>query len=404
MLKFDERALKASITMLLEALHQEDFEGQVRRLQEERRKLQEQRLLLEGERKRRLRTRIASVGVALVLFFAALGQLSTSSALTSASPVVTMLLARVGAPDLPWSGEVVLVGIDEASERAIGRKFGPDWRAEHAVVIAYAASAAARASPSTSCSRIRALVAANAALQAALAATREKLPVVFGVHNASRTATGFGAMLAPFAKLARQGIACLSLEGGQALAMPLAIVRAGVDAAPAPASAGSGGAAGPGGAAPIPAFGLAAYSGGGRVDLVDETEQSVVVRLRTTVRRSQTIEYYKSQVLGGPQPACEHCNRAIACCASCSIRTRCRRCAPHRSGSRTSASFAATRKRSRCSGTASSWSARCCPESTGSRCRGRPTTVGESSCSRPRSMRWRATRRSCASAGSSNGR
>ena len=40
MLKFDERALKASINALLEATQEEDFQGRVRRLQEERRRIE----------------------------------------------------------------------------------------------------------------------------------------------------------------------------------------------------------------------------------------------------------------------------------------------------------------------------------------------------------------------------
>jgi hypothetical protein len=110
-------------------------------------------------------------------------------------------------------------------------------------------------------------------------------------------------MLAPFATLARQGIACASLEGGQAMALPLAIVRSSSGADPDSARA-----AGAAGSAPevawVPSFALAAYSGGGRVELVDEVAQNIVVRLRPQ-RRSQTVEYYKARTLSGPQPGCE---------------------------------------------------------------------------------------------------
>ena len=121
----------------------------------------------------------------------------------------------VGARTPPWSGEVVLVGIDEESERAIGRKFDPSWRAEHATVIANAASAAARVVAFDMVLEDAGADAANAALRSALAATREKLPVVFGVQ-APRGRRRRGAILAPFAPLVRQGIACAGLDGGQA--------------------------------------------------------------------------------------------------------------------------------------------------------------------------------------------
>jgi len=131
------------------------------------------------------------------------------------------------------------------------------------------------------------------------------MPVVFGVQSLTHDGTGVGAMLAPFSSLARQGISCASLEGGQAMALPLAILRTASAAGTAPA---------PGASAVPPAaqsdpvrllsFGLAAYSGGGRVELVDESARSVVVRLRPQ-RRSQTIEYYKVRTLSGPQPGCD---------------------------------------------------------------------------------------------------
>jgi CHASE2 domain-containing sensor protein len=305
MLKFDERALKASVNMLLESIQGEDFEGKVRRLEEARRRLEEERLLLESERKRRIRVRVASVAVAFALFSAAVTQLFDVVGLDERVAAVTMLLARIAAPAPPWSGEVVLVGIDETSERAIGRKFDPSWRAEHAALITNAASAAARTVAFDMVLEDSTSEAANAALRDALAATREKMPVVFGVQSPTRDGTGIGAMLAPFSSLARQGISCASLEGGQAMALPLAILRAASAASSAPA---------PGASAvpfasqsdpvPLPSFGLAAYSGGGRIELLDEGAQSVVVRLRSQ-RRSQTIEYYKARTLSGPEPGCE---------------------------------------------------------------------------------------------------
>ena len=236
---------------------------------------------------------------------ASLTQLFDFIGLDERIAVATMLLARIGAPAPPWSGEVVLVGIDEASERAIGRKFDPNWRAEHAALIANAASAAARTVAFDTVLEDPTSDVANAALRAALAATRDKMPVIFGVQSPARDGAAIGAMLDPFASLARRGVACLGLEGGQAIAMPLAVVRA----ASAVGAAGGIGASAPGDAgqgasAPLAAFGLAAYSGGGRVELVDEIAQSVVVRLRPQ-RRTQTIDFYKARTLRDPKPGCE---------------------------------------------------------------------------------------------------
>ena len=307
MLTFDERALKASITTLLESLRQQDFEGEVRKLQEERRKLEQERLLLEGDRKRRLRVRIASVAVAFALFFAAISQLFSFIGLDERVALVTMLLARIGAPEPPWSGKIFFVAIDEESERAIGRKFEHNWRTEHAALIANAASAAARTVAFDLTLEDPGSEAANAALEEAIQTAREKMPIVFIVQNAARSGPGVGEMLPRFAKLVRQSIGCLSLEAGQAIGMPLAVVRAGTRAASAPMRAASGSATGdaaPRTSAPIAFFGLAAYAGGTRVELIDEEAQSVVVRPRQQPQ-AQSIDYYGVRTLANPQPGCE---------------------------------------------------------------------------------------------------
>ena len=307
MLTFDERALKASITTLLESLRQQDFEGEVRKLQEERRKLEDERLLLDSERKRRVRVRITSVAIAFALFFAAISQLFAFIGLDERVALATMLLARIGAPDPPWSGRVVLVGIDEKSERAIGRKFQPNWRTEHAALIANAASAAARTVAFDLVLEDPASEPANAALEEAIQAAREKMPIVFVVQNPARGGPGVGEMLPRFAKLVRQSLGCMSLEGGQAIGIPLAVVRAGTAAASAPAPAASGsvtGVAAPRARAPLDGFGLAAYTGGGRVELIDEEAQSVVVRPRQQPN-AQSIDYYKERTLNDPQPGCD---------------------------------------------------------------------------------------------------
>jgi len=301
MLRFDEQALRASINTLLEAIQEEDFEGKVRRLQEERRGLEQERLLLERERKRRMYARIASVGVAFALFLAA--WVSAFDVLRTRVASATMLLARIAAPEPAWSGNVVLVGIDEASERAIGRKFGASWRAEHAALIAQAASASARTVAFDMVLEDPGNESADAALQSALAATRDKMPVVFGIQT--RADDGIGTMLAPFAALARQGIACAGITLSQARLMPLALRRAGAAvAAPASGASADGDAARD--PALVPSFALAAFSGSSRVDEIDEDTQTVRVRTGPRKqRRMQTVEYYQGRTLPGPQPGCD---------------------------------------------------------------------------------------------------
>ncbi|HEY2189220.1 MAG TPA: CHASE2 domain-containing protein, partial [Caldimonas sp.] len=299
MLKFDERALKASINSLLETVQEEGFEGKVRRLQDEQRKLEEQRLLLEGERQHWSRARIASVGAAFALFVAAILNVFDLFGLGPRVAGATMLLAHVAAPESPWSGEVVLVGIDEASERKIGRKFDESWRAEHAKLIANAASAAARTVAFDILLEDRGDADANAALQAALAATREQMAVVFGV--ARRGDDGSGAMLAQFVPLARRGIICAGVAIGQARSMPLAVRRAEA-AASAPAGTAAGAVQSTAGL--VPSLALAAYSGGGRIDLIDERPKTVVVRLRKQ-QSAQKVMYYEDLGVADPQPGCE---------------------------------------------------------------------------------------------------
>jgi hypothetical protein len=79
--------------------------------------------------------------------------------------------------------------------------------------------------------------------------------------------------------------------------MPLAVQHA----APA-ASAGEGAARAPDEL--VASFGLAAFSGGGRVELLDERARNVTVRLRPQ-RRSQAIPYYSGKTIDDPQPACD---------------------------------------------------------------------------------------------------
>ena len=299
MLKFDERALKASLNTLLEAIQEEDFEGKVRRLQEEQRRREEERRRLDEERTRRTRARLASVAAAFGLFFLAWFGAFDFFGLDVRFARATMLLARIAAAEPAWSGEVVLVGIDEASERAIGRRFDASWRAEHAKLIDHAAAADARTVAFDLVLEDSGVEVANAALQRSLeAAAREKMPVVVGVQNPG--GDGTGAMLAPFAPLVRSGIACAGLGLDRIDSMALAIRRVGTASSAASSAAGDAVRSHP---TFVPSLALAAYSGGGRISLIDERQQTVTVRLRPQ-RKTEEIRYHHAKTIGS-QSGCE---------------------------------------------------------------------------------------------------
>ena len=302
MLAFDERALKASINSLLETLQEEGFEARARRLQDERRRVEGEHLQIEGERTNRTRGRVAAIAVGCALFLGASVHLFDLLGLQTRIATATMLLAHVAARSPAWSGVVVLVGIDEASERTIGKKWGPDWRAEHATFIARAASAAARTVAFDVVLEDEGKEEANAALARALKEAGKKPPVVFGVQ--SRGPDGAGFMREPFAALARPGIACAGIALGQSHVMPLAVLRAHAPATAA--SAASSGDDPPRDDEPIltAAFALAAYGGGGRAQLLNEGRRPVLVRLQP-LRRTQTIEYFDTLRIDEPQPGCE---------------------------------------------------------------------------------------------------
>jgi len=299
MLAFDERALKASLNSLLETLQEEGFESRARRLQADRVRLEQEHVQLEGERKTRTRARVAAIAAACALFLGASVHLFDVIGLQTRVATATMLLARVAAPAPPWSGAVVLAGIDEASERAVGKKWGAEWRAEHATFIARAASAAARSVAFDVFLEDKGEQEDNAALERVLKQTQEKMPVVFAVQG--RSSDAGGAMREQFTKLTAHGIACSGIALGQAHVMPLAVLHAA-----SAASAASRGDDQPRDDEPTltPALALAAYGGGGRAQLLNEGTRPVLVRLRGQ-RRTQTIEYFDTLRIDDPQPGCE---------------------------------------------------------------------------------------------------
>lgn len=282
MLKFDERALQASVNTLIEAIQQQTFE--------------EVALDLQGELTGRRRAQIAGVLIGISMFLAGWIALFDFFGLDTRLATATMALAGLGHPGTPpaWSGRVVLVGIDEGSERAIGRRFDASWRAEHAQVIENAASAGARTLAFDLVLDSAGLDAADAALERALAATDAAMPVIFGVQQMEG---GLPRLLPRLAIHGRWGIACAGLKLGQARSMPLAVQRERqANAAPS--------------VSPRdrwvvhPSLALAAFSGGGRAEPLDEATQSVQVML-TREQRSQTLAYFSAETVTSLQPGCE---------------------------------------------------------------------------------------------------
>jgi len=325
MMPFDESSEGASINTLLERIQGETFEEKVRRLEleaerrereqrereqraeearlreearlkEEARLREEALLRREQVRKQRLRALAGSAAGALVLFLASWVNLLDYLTIDTRVANATMLLASLVAPEKePSSSDVVLVGIDRKSEQALHRKFDPSWRAEHATLISNAASASARVVAFDMVLEDAGPDAANVSLERALAAARDKLPVVFGVQR--NAGDGEGLILPQFAPLVRRGINCAGLTIGQTGSMPLAVRRV------KPATSADAGSARES-VELIAAFGLAAFSGGGRVGTLDERAQTATVQLRRQ-QKSQAIRYFSGETIDDPQPACD---------------------------------------------------------------------------------------------------
>eukprot|EP01038_Epipyxis_sp_PR26KG_P000658 gene658-921_t len=204
MLNFDERALQPSVNTLVEAVQQQRFEDVAGELQFE----------LSGRRK----VQLAAAAIGLVMFLAGWIALFDFFGFDTRLATATMAVAGLGrsAPGTDWSGRVLLVGIDGNSEKAVGRAFDASWRAEHARVIEQAAAAGARTLAFDLVLVDEGPAEANAALERALAATREGMPVVFGAQEMK----GDAPLLLP--RIAAQslwGVACAGTQLGQARSM-----------------------------------------------------------------------------------------------------------------------------------------------------------------------------------------
>lgn len=281
MQKFDERALNASVNALIEAIQKETFEDRVRKLVVE----------LRGRRQ----AQFAGALIGIAMFLAGWIALFDFFGIDTRVATLTMELAgigRAGEPP-PWSGTVVLVGIDEQSERVVGRKFDSSWRAEHARVIQNVAAAGARTLAFDLFLDAAGPEPADTRFEQALAAARTKLPVVLAIETMNGNAPD---LLSRFAAHAQWGIGCAGLKLGQARSMPLAAQRAAIPLLPESASRRDR-------FVVHPSLALAAFSGGGRAEPFDEIAQTVQVLLPREQRAAE-VGFFAAETVVSTQPGC----------------------------------------------------------------------------------------------------
>lgn len=248
------------------------------------------RTVVEAIRRRRIwddlvdavrgrRARVAGIGVGLLAFLAGWVAVFDLVGIDSRLATATMWLARTGQA-APWSGEVVLVVIDERSESAIGRRFDAGWRGEHAQLIDRALQARARALVFDIVLVDPATPAANEALLAAAGRARGRLPVVFGADGRASTSP----QVQVLTERVLTGLACAGRRLGLARSLPLAVQRASDDAL-------------------LPSLALAAFSGGGRIDALDDAHQRLSVQ-RLPEDRLITATYFVGETIRSPQSGC----------------------------------------------------------------------------------------------------
>ena len=267
MLVLDERYLLAHVNALLEALQGESFERVAGRL--------------AGRVRTARRMNLAAAAAALAMFFAAWTALFDFLGIDTRVATLTMRLGRLGAP-APWSGQVVVAGIDDASGRRVGRPFDATWRGEHARLIGRAAGAGARVVAFDLFLATAGRPADDDALEAAIgAARRAGTTVVFGVADLG--ADGVPALLPRFAAAgASWGLACAGERLGAARSM-----LAAVDRDPRRLSS----------------LALAAYSGGGAVEAIDAAAREVRVRVPRD-ERSVDVPYSHAETVRREHAGC----------------------------------------------------------------------------------------------------
>lgn len=234
-LRIEERSLKAHLNELIEAVRGESFED-------------------ESTQLRRLRrAQWCGAALGLTMFFAAWLTVLDFAGLDTRFASATMWLSQFGTT-APWSGEVVLVPIDEATVRHVGRGFDTSWRREHARVVRQLSAAGAKTIAFDLFVEREGTAADDGALEAAILSATAT-PVVFAVGSMEGNRPR---LLPRFAAIAAGGIACGGVKFDYARSMPLAIQR---------------------GQLMFPSFALAAFSGGGKVEGFDERNQEVRVRV-----------------------------------------------------------------------------------------------------------------------------
>lgn len=274
MLRINPRALNESLNALAEAVQGRRFAS------------------VADELKRRQRLRMAAGAVGLIVFLGSWVSLFDLLGLDTRAATATMLASSIlpGAPPAPWSGKVVLAVIDEKTAAAVGREFDASWRAEHARFVMRAADAGAQAVAFDITFAADGPEAADAALHSALAAVKDRMPVVVGVHDMK----GSEPQIAPRLKgHVFWGIACAGERLGLATLMPLAVERnrprtkAGADAGPQ--------------AVVIPSLALAVFSGGDEIVAPDNIHR--LVSFQRAGRRFD-LRFQAFERISRPQGGC----------------------------------------------------------------------------------------------------
>lgn len=225
--------------------------------------------------------RYLGAGIGLSMFFAAWVALFDFIGLDTRLASATMVVGGLGA-SVPWGGEVVLVAIDETSERHVGRPFDASWRREHARLIDTLARAGARTVAFDLFVEQPADGADDDAFEAAIAAA-DGLAVVFGVQQMEaddRTPR----LLPRFARHARWGIACAGHRLGYARSMPLAVEH--------------------GDGRIVPSLALAALIGAGAgIDAFDARRHELRVHA-AAAERSRAVAFSHVETVRAEQPGC----------------------------------------------------------------------------------------------------
>lgn len=267
MLRINARTLNESLNALAEAVQGAPFWS------------------VADELRRRWRARIAAVAIGFVVFLGGWVSAFDALGLDTRAASGTMVLASVlpGASPASWSGAVVLAAIDEKSVAAIGRPFGPAWRAEHAQFLQRAADAGAVTVAFDMTFAAEGPAAADAAFRQALAEVKARMAVVVGVQQID----GDVPRIVPrFSGLVHWGIACAGQRLGLARSLPVAVLRERTGNPPVV----------------LPSLALAAYSGGGRVSVPDPAQGRV-----SFVREAQAdeVRFHTFETVSRPQTDCE---------------------------------------------------------------------------------------------------